>query len=64
MKKFYEKPVVEITVFDEECIMTASGVTRITVDGNNAGEIETALNAMQNTMNIQAINSNGSAYNW
>ena len=26
MKKFYEQPVVEITVFDEESIMTASTV--------------------------------------
>lgn len=46
MKKFYEQPVVEITVFDEESIMTASTVETSLLD-------EAQLQAM-----VEHINDN------
>ena len=33
MKKFYEIPVVEITVFDVEDIITASAVSTLDIEG-------------------------------
>jgi hypothetical protein len=47
MKKFYEIPVVEITVFDVEDVITASAGTVSTNDMDNA-ELGTLITAIQN----------------
>ncbi len=39
MKRFYEEPVVEITVFDKENIMTASNVVN-TAEGTASTHVE------------------------
>ncbi|MBR5155174.1 MAG: hypothetical protein IKW62_01655 [Clostridia bacterium] len=39
MKKFYEKPVVEITVFDVEDVITTSAVIINSADAANAEDV-------------------------
>lgn len=60
MKKIYESPMVELTVFDTEDIMNASGLT--TTDTENAD----ALVAEYTSNNQNAVwgSFNDGSYNW
>ncbi len=66
MKKFFEMPVVEITVFDVEDVITTSVTEIDTLQAQNAAEVE-ALMAKINDATIANVNyqnySTGS-YNW
>lgn len=62
MKKFYEQPVVEITVFDEESIMTASTVeTARLTDEQLEAMVEDINN--KNGVTVQA-KAYSSTYGW
>ncbi len=65
MKKFYKNPVVEITVFDVEDVITVSVVGTTLSDGAAAQLIEAIENdsaVIENTSVIAA--KKYSAYNW
>lgn len=64
MKKFYESPIVELTVFDAEDVITTSAIVIDTAaTGANlealVSEIQTA--AYGNVEKVEAYNS---SYNW
>ena len=62
MKKFYEQPVVEITVFDEESIMTASTVeTARLTDEQLAAMVSDIHNKTGVTVQAKAYRS---TYGW
>lgn len=62
MKKFYEQPVVEITVFDEESIMTASTVeTARLTDEQLAAMVDDINNKTGVTVQAKAYSS---TYGW
>ena len=62
MKKFYEQPVVEITVFDEESIMTASTVeTARLTDEQLAAMVDDINNKTGVTVQAKAYRS---TYGW
>ncbi len=60
MKKFYESPMVELTVFDTEDIMTESGLS--TTEDENAE----ALVKEYTSKNTNAVwgKFKGGSYNW
>ena len=65
MKKFYENPVVEITVFDVEDVITTS-VTGVIVDTTTTdavAEIQTAIEAAELQNTTVAVNRY-SSYTW
>ncbi len=67
MKKFYEQPVVEITAFDVEDIMTASSVAVNSPE--IAAEVAAALenNLADGAKNVQVLAGKSYAsgsYNW
>lgn len=64
MKKFYEQPVVEITVFDEESIMTASTVetARLTPEQLQA-MVDEDINNNKAGVTVQA-KAYSSTYGW
>lgn len=62
MKKFYEQPVVEITVFDEESIMTASTVeTARLTDEQLAAMVDDINNKPGVTVQAKAYSN---SYGW
>lgn len=62
MKKFYEQPVVEITVFDEESIMTASTVeTARLTDEQLAAMVDDINNKTGVTVQAKAYSN---SYGW
>ena len=62
MKKFYEQPVVEITVFDEESIMTASTVETARLDDEQlAAMVDDINNKTGVTVQAKAYSS---TYGW
>lgn len=63
MKKFYESPVVEITVFDVEDVITTSVTNIDTTDGNVAKYIEDVKNNYAGTADIKVVND-FSSYTW
>lgn len=65
MKKFYENPVVEITVFDIEDVITASSIAVDTTGDADAAvtEIQNAINAA-NLQNTTVAVNKYSAYQW
>lgn len=63
MKKFYEQPVVEITVFDEESIMTASIVeTSLLTDAELQAMVIDINRKTGGTVQAKAYNRN--TYGW
>ena len=66
MKKFYENPVVEITVFDVEDVITTSVTGVIIVDTattDAVAEIQTAIEAAELQNTTVAVNRY-SSYTW
>ncbi len=63
MKKFYEKPIVEITEFDRECIMTGSVITSNMTDeqrGDTARALaQAAAGAGSTAVGAMAANMEG-----
>ena len=69
MKKFYESPVVELTGFSAEDVITlsAAGVAEITVDDGNAAAFAEALNGKYDNVTGYVINATTKAstsYQW
>lgn len=62
MKKFYEQPVVEITVFDEESIMTASTVETARLTDKQLQAMVDDINN-KNGVTVQA-KAYSSTYGW
>jgi hypothetical protein len=65
MKKFYELPVVEITVFDVEDVITTS-VTKVnTAEGDINQHINDITNNYAGTADAKDIvNFNSNSYTW
>ena len=65
MKKFYEAPVVELTGFSAEDVITTSVTTINTVDGlgESAEAFEAAVAANYGS-NAKIVNYNGGSYQW
>ncbi len=63
MKKFYEQPVVEITVFDEECIMT-SAISATDSNVNQAELINSWTTANNGQIEVVAEAYDDSIYKW
>ena len=61
MKKFYEQPVVEITVFDEESIMTASTVETARLTDEQLAAMVDDINKTGVTVQAKAYSS---TYGW
>ena len=61
MKKFYEQPVVEITVFDEESIMTASTVETARLTDEQLAAMVDDINKTGVTVQAKAYRS---TYGW
>ena len=63
MKKFYESPVVEITVFDVEDVITTSVKNIDTTDGNVSKYIDDVKENYAGAANLNVVNNFGS-YTW
>jgi len=66
MKKFYESPIVELTVFDVEDVITTSAVlpvTEINTLTEDVSAVVTAINAGDYTGVVDSASTYG-AYNW
>lgn len=63
MKKFYEQPVVEITVFDEESIMTASTVETARLTDEQLAAMVDDINNNKTGVTVQA-KAYSSTYGW
>jgi hypothetical protein len=63
MKKFYESPVVEITVFDVEDVITTSVKNIDTTDGNVTQYIKDVKNNYAGTADAKVVSDFGS-YTW
>ena len=61
MKKFYEQPVVEITVFDEESIMTASTVETARLTDDQLAAMVDDINKTGGTVQAKAYSI---SYGW
>ena len=61
MKKFYEQPVVEITVFDEESIMTASTVETARLTDEQLAAMVDDINKTGVTVQAKAYSN---SYGW
>ena len=61
MKKFYEQPVVEITVFDEESIMTASTVETARLTDEHLAAMVDDINKTGVTVQAKAYSN---SYGW
>lgn len=66
MKKFYESPVVELTGFSAEDVITTSagGVDPITVDEGNAADFVAALKTAGYENGAVIGSSESTSYNW
>ena len=64
MKKFYESPIVEITVFDVEDVITASvnGGSTLELDDAQLSTLTDKLEAQY--ANTQVVNYGDTAYTW
>ena len=60
MKKIYEKPMVELTKFDVEDIITASGVVNKDASTLTGAEATAAVNAIKLEDKYDTV----SVYNW
>ena len=63
MKKFYEQPVVEITVFDEESIMTASTVETARLTDEQLAAMVDDINNNKTGVTVQA-KAYSNSYGW
>lgn len=64
MKKFYESPIVELTVFDAEDVITTSAIV---IDTAATGaNLETLVNEIQKAAygNVEKVEAYNSSYNW
>ncbi len=65
MKKFYENPVVEITVFDVEDVITTSLASTLELTEGAAEDLVAAIEAGAQIDNLNVIAAKKySAYNW
>lgn len=68
MKKFYESPVVELTGFSAEDVITTSAITVIEAEKVTATDFEAALNAKYDGVTGYVINAGDNtvsqAYTW
>lgn len=64
MKKFYENPVVEITVFDVEDVITASNILSTPVTESNVTEVVNAINADIQTRDAAVKTVRTFSYKW
>lgn len=64
MKKFYESPIVELTVFDAEDVITTSAVV---IDTAATGaNLEALVSGIQTAAygNVEKVEAYNSSYNW
>lgn len=64
MKKFYESPIVELTVFDAEDVITTSAIV---IDTAATGaNLETLVSEIQKAAygNVEKVEAYNSSYNW
>ncbi|MBR2453188.1 MAG: hypothetical protein IKB32_03985 [Clostridia bacterium] len=65
MKKFYESPIVELTVFDVEDVITASGIVNTITDGEDVEALIQAINNNTYTGTVDAAEKYvAGSYNW
>ena len=64
MKKFYESPMVEFTVFDVEDVITLSILPGATM-GMSEAEVTELVQDIETTLGVTVANKgNFSTYNW
>lgn len=64
MKKFYESPIVELTVFDAEDVITTSAIVIDTVaTGANLEALVSEIQAAA-YCNVEKVEAYNSSYNW
>lgn len=64
MKKFYESPIVELTVFDAEDVITTSAIV---IDTAATGvSLEALVSGIQTAAygNVEKVEAYNSSYNW
>ncbi len=66
MKKFYESPIVELTVFDVEDVITTSAITSIDTAADGTDVDALIADIQRKTYNGNAVNAAAynSSYNW
>ena len=64
MKKFYESPIVELTVFDVEDVITTSAVNTGTMDVSSIDTLVDQINQSEYAMNNNIRVGNYNTYTW